>query len=117
MALLLAAAGLYASLAYQVALRRKEIGVRTALGASRRAIVRLILAKALRIAIAGTAAGVLAAASVASTMRSLLYETPPVSLTSYSVAAVFVLALAVAAAAFPAFRASRLDPMRVLREE
>jgi predicted permease len=117
MALLLSAAGLYASLAYQVALRRREIGVRTALGATRRAIVSLVLAKALRIAIAGTAAGVLTAATAATAIRSLLYATPAISLTSYAGAAAFVLFVALTAAALPAFRASRMDPMRILRED
>ena len=115
-ALLLAAAGLYALLAYQVALRRRELGIRSALGADRRAIVRLVLAKGLRLATIGGSIGLIGAVLVASVIQSLLYQTPSLDVLSYGIAAAAVLVVAAIAAGLPALRAARLDPIAVLRE-
>ena len=76
-ALLLSAAGLYASLAYQVALRTREMGIRSALGAQPHSIIKMIVGKGVRLALAGAALGVFGAASLAKVMQSLLYETTP----------------------------------------
>jgi ABC-type antimicrobial peptide transport system permease subunit len=116
-ALLLSATGLYSTLAYQVVLRRREIGIRAALGADRPALVRMVLAQALRIALGGTLVGLVTAASVATAMRSLLYQTAPVGAFDYGAAAIFTLAVVVMAAALPAWRASRVDPTTALRAE
>ena len=115
-ALLLSAAGLYALLAYQVALRRRELGIRSALGADRRAIVRLVLAKGLRLATIGACIGLAGAALAARLIQSLLYQTPSLDVVSYGVAAGAVLLVAAVAAGLPALRAGRLDPISVLRE-
>lgn len=117
MALLLAAAGLYALLAYQVALRTREIGIRSALGADRRMIVRMILGKGLRVASAGAVVGVAAAAGTARVLQGLLYETAALDPASYAGAAVFVLLVAATAAGLPAIRAARVSPMTALRAE
>ena len=116
-ALLLSAAGLYASLAYQVALRTREIGIRSALGAQRRSIVTMILGKGFRLALAGAAIGLVGAASSARVMQNLLYETAAFSPPSYAAAVALVLLIAATASWLPARRASRVSPMTALREE
>jgi putative ABC transport system permease protein len=116
-ALLLSAAGLYAMLAYQVALRTREIGIRSALGAGRQRILVMILGRGLRLALAGAVAGVLGAAAAARVMQSLLYETAAVDAPSYMAAATFLLIVATIAAGLPALRAARVSPMTALRED
>jgi putative ABC transport system permease protein len=116
-ALLLSAAGLYAMLAYQVALRTREIGIRSALGAGRQRILVMILGRGLRLALAGAVAGVLGAAAAARVMQSLLYETAAVDAPSYAAAATFLLIVATIAAGLPALRAARVSPMTALRED
>ena len=116
-ALLLSAAGLYATLAYQVALRTREIGIRSALGAHRQSIVTMIVGKGIRLAAAGAALGVLGAASVSRVMQSLLYETTALNPASYAAATVFVLLVAAGAAWAPAQRAAAVSPMTALRED
>jgi putative ABC transport system permease protein len=116
-ALLLAVAGTYGVLAYSVALRTHEIGVRVALGAGRRDIVRLVLRQASVVVGAGLLLGLVAALAMGRGLRVMLYETSasdPVSLVS----AVAVLAGAAAFAAWlPARRAARVDPMVALRAD
>jgi ABC-type antimicrobial peptide transport system permease subunit len=114
---LLSAAGLYALLAYQVALRTREIGIRSALGASRIAIVVMVLGKGVRLAAAGAMLGVVGAASAARVMQSLLYQTPAVNAPSYVAAAGCVVLLAATAAWLPARRAAGVSPMMALRED
>ena len=116
-ALLLSAAGLYALLAYQVTLRRREIGIRSALGADRRSIVRMILGNGMRLALVGAAVGVAGAASSARVLQSLLYDTAALSAPSYAAAALLVLVVAATAACLPALRAARISPMTALRED
>jgi predicted permease len=114
--LLLSAAGLYASLAYHVAMRTREIGIRSALGAPRNSLIRMIVGKGLRLALAGAALGVLGAAAVSAAMQSVLYETNATNPTSYAAAGVFVLLVAAVAAWVPARRAATVSPMTALRE-
>jgi putative ABC transport system permease protein len=116
-AMLLSAAGLYASLAYQVALRSREIGIRSALGAQRQSIVSMVVGKGMRLALAGVALGAAGAAAVARVMQGLLYETSAVNPASYAAAAAFVLLVAAAAAWLPAQRAASISPMTALRED
>jgi putative ABC transport system permease protein len=116
-ALLLSAAGLYAVLAYQVALRTREIGIRSALGADRQAIVTMILSQGLRLTAMGTAVGVVGAAAAGRVMQSLLYETPAINGRSYAAVAAFVLLVGTVAAGLPALRAARVSPMTALRED
>ena len=115
-ALLLAGAGLYASLAYQVALRTREIGIRTALGAHRPAIVRLFLRRSLILTAMGIALGLATALATARLIQGLLYETPAVSAVSYTAAACVVVVVALVATWRPARQAARVDPMVVLRD-
>jgi ABC-type antimicrobial peptide transport system permease subunit len=90
--------------AYQVALRTREIGIRSALGADRQAIVNMVLKQGVKLTVAGTAVGVVGAASAGGVMQSLLYETPAISAPSYVGVAAFVLLVGTAAAWLPAQR-------------
>jgi len=115
-AVLLAAAGLYASLAYQVTRRKREIGVRAALGAERAGIVLMFVKQGMRTALFGIILGIAGAASIAKLLQSLLYETPAVDAASYLLAASVVVAVAGIAAWRPARQAAQVDPTAVLRE-
>ena len=117
LALLLALLGLYGVLNYLVALRTRELGVRMALGATRRQIVALLMREGIRQLTAGVIVGVVMALVLAGRLRALLYGVSPhdpvVVLTS-----VLMLVLgATLAAVFPARRALRIDPMRAVRED
>jgi macrolide transport system ATP-binding/permease protein len=116
-ALLLSAAGLYALLAYQVALRTREIGIRSALGAHRWSIVTMILGEGIRLALTGATLGVVGAAAAARIVQSLLYDTAAINAPSYAAVAAFVLLVAATAAWLPARRAAGVSPMTALRED
>jgi predicted permease len=116
-AMLLAGIGLYAVISYSVSMRTNEIGLRMALGAGRSAVVRMILRQAMRVVIAGIAAGLTGAAIAGRVVSSLLFETNAIDpLTFSSVAALFLL-VGVIAAYVPAHRAMRVDPLAALRSE
>jgi putative ABC transport system permease protein len=97
--------------------RTGEIGIRIALGATRSSVLRLMLMDGLRPAAAGLAAGLIAAAFAVRLMRTLLYGTSPLDWSVFAEVTVVLAAVAVMACALPAWRASRLDPMRALRME
>jgi putative ABC transport system permease protein len=115
-ALVLAAAGLYALLAYQVTMRTREMGIRSALGADRRSIVTMVLNHGVRLAVVGVLAGIVIAASSARLLQSLLYNTPAIEASSYAVAALAMLLIAGTAACVPAIRAAQVNPLTALRE-
>jgi putative ABC transport system permease protein len=117
LALLLAAVGLYGLLAYSVQQRRHEMGVRMAVGAQRASVVRLVIAEGVRLVLFGAAVGVAGAALAARAIRSLLYGIEPGDPGVYVAAAAALVAVAVAASAVPAMRASRVDPASVLRSD
>lgn len=115
MALLLAAIGLYGLLAYAVTLRRREIGIRMALGSSRKGVVRLILRQAARMVTWGLLPGVAGAWVAAHALRSFLFGVKPFDPLAVA-ASVAVLAFAgTLAATVPAWYAARVDPVEVLR--
>lgn len=116
-ALILATIGLYGLLAYSVAVRSREIGIRAALGASRGAIARLVLAEGLRLTAVGIAAGLVAAVAAMRWLETLLFQVEPrdpVTLTSIGA---LLLVVAAIASYVPARRATRLDPLVALRAE
>jgi predicted lysophospholipase L1 biosynthesis ABC-type transport system permease subunit len=116
-ALLLAAIGLYGVLAYGVARRRGEIGIRIALGAERGRVVRLILRESAVVVIGGLALGLWPAYAVSQLVRSQFADFAPQDLWMLAAAVAVLLVVSFAAAYLPARRASRLDPMIALRSE
>jgi ABC-type lipoprotein release transport system permease subunit len=115
--LLLAAVGLYGTLAYLIARRTREFGVRLALGASAGQIVGLVLREGALLTAVGAGVGVAGALVVARALRSLLYGVSPLDPMTLAGVAAAVAAVAVAAVCHPACRAMRLDPNRILRAE
>lgn len=116
-AMVIVAAGLYALVAFAVAQRRREIGIRMALGALPRNVVRLMFARAAWLAAAGITLGLVCAWTVSPQISSILYEVKPRDLTVLAAAATLVFSVTVTAALFPSLRAARLHPASVLRQE
>jgi putative ABC transport system permease protein len=115
-ALLLTAAGLYGLMAYVVAQRTREIGVRMALGASRRTVLGLVVRQAGAWTLAGMALGLLGAAALARYVSTLLFGVSAGDPAIYaSVCAVLAL-VALAAVSVPSWRATRIEPLAALRE-
>jgi putative ABC transport system permease protein len=117
LALVLAMIGIYGVMAYEVAERTHEIGIRMALGAGRRGIAALIARQSLPVAIVGIAGGLAAAAGLARLMRGMLFEIDPADPATFAAVALLVLIVATLAALIPARRATRVDPMIALRHE
>ncbi|MGH9417235.1 MAG: FtsX-like permease family protein, partial [Terriglobales bacterium] len=117
LALALSLAGLYGVLAFEVQRRRREIGVRMALGADPRAVVRLVLARGLALVAAGAALGAFFAWLLMRALASLLYATPAFDPIAWLPALAALLVMLAAAGAAPALRAARLDPAASLRCE
>ncbi|HKD45937.1 MAG TPA: FtsX-like permease family protein, partial [Candidatus Angelobacter sp.] len=116
-ALLLAVAGIYAVLAYSVARRTREIGVRIALGAGSGSVLRLVLGQAMMTAVAGVALGTLASFLLVRLMRSLLFEISPYDPLTFVGVVCLLFAVAALASYLPARRATRVDPTIALRYE
>ena len=116
-ALVLAAAGLYGVLAYLVAQRTNELGVRIALGSPRRQVLRLVLLDGLRPALAGLVLGLAGAAGVARLISTMLYGTEPLDVAVFAFVSGLLVAVAIVACLVPAWNASRLDPVQALRTE
>ena len=116
-ALLLACVGLYGTLGYIVSLRRREVGLRLALGASRSAIVKHFLTKGLRVAGLACACGVMLSFAFSRLLSGMLYGVSPTDPVTLSSVVVIVLLVAGVASLIPAARAALVEPMRVLRNE
>ncbi len=117
LALVLAMIGIYGVMAYEVAQRTHEIGIRMALGADRGGIASLIARQSLPVALIGIACGLGAAAALARLMRGMLYQIDPADPVTFASVAALVLIVATLAALVPARRAMRVDPMIALRHE
>ena len=117
LALAIAALGLFAVVSYLVSQRMQEIGVRLALGGSGRGVAGLVVRDSVRMASAGGVVGVLMALAGGSVIQSMLFATSAREPVIIAAAVVTLLAVTVAAAAVPAWRAGRVSPMIVLRGE
>jgi putative ABC transport system permease protein len=116
-AMLLAAIGLYGVLAYAVGQRTREIGIRLALGARRGEVLRMVMAQAGRLAIAGVVIGLGAAMLASRVLRAQLFEIAPTDTVTYALVAVGLLFVALIASWIPARRAARIDPLTALRHD
>jgi len=117
LAAVLAAIGLYGVISYIVATRRNEIGIRMALGASRRDVITTILQQTLLLLVCGIASGVVLALAVGRSASSLLFGLKPHDPFTFVGASALLLVVGIVAGFVPVYRASRLDPMVALRHE
>lgn len=117
LALLLAAIGLYSVIAYNVAQRTRELGVRVALGAGTRDVIRLVMTEGMRLALVGVGLGAVIALVIARWVKPLLFEQSPRDPVVFAGVAGVLLAVAALASFLPARRAGRVDPMEALRAE
>ena len=112
-----AAAGVYGLVSYDVTQRTREIGVRIALGATARSVVKLILGSGLRVILIGVAVGAAAAIASGRVIASLLFDTSPYDPTALLATAATLVGVALLASLIPAWRAARVDPVQALRAE
>jgi len=116
-ALLLAVIGIYGVVAYAVADRTHEIGIRLALGAHRYRVVRMVVRQGMTSVMVGIAIGLVAAAALTRFIATLLYGVEPTDLSTYGVVTLALAAIAFVASAVPALRAALIDPVTALRYE
>jgi ABC-type antimicrobial peptide transport system permease subunit len=116
LALALAAVGLYGVIAYAVTQRTRELGVRLALGATRRQVAAMVLAQGARLAILGVTIGLVAAFALSRVVASLLYGISTTDAATFVTVPVVLAAVALLASWLPAWRATRVDPVAALRE-
>jgi putative ABC transport system permease protein len=117
LALLLAGVGVYGVMAYSVARRTQEIGVRMALGATPQSVFRMVLGHALRLVGAGVVIGLLAASGLTRVLETLLFETEPIDLWTFAATAIVLVLVATVASYVPARRGTRIAPVEALRAE
>jgi predicted permease len=116
-ATLIATCGIYGLMAYAVTQRRREIGVRMALGAERRDVLRLVLTRALRIVVAGLIVGLAGAVGVTRVLQKFLFGVTPTDPIAFTLVTLLLMAVGLMAAWLPARRATRIDPCAALRAE
>jgi putative ABC transport system permease protein len=116
-ATLIATCGLYGLMAYAVTQRRREIGVRMALGADRRDVFRLVLARALGIVAAGIVVGLVGAVGVTRVLQTFLFGVTPTDPIAFTLVTLLLMLVGLMAAWLPARRATRIDPCAALRAE
>ena len=116
-AITLAGVGLYGVLAYVVARRQRELGVRSALGAQRTTLIRMVVREGMAVTLAGVVAGVAGAAAVTRLMQSLLFGVEPLDAWSFAAAVIVLMGVALVACSLPAARAAAINPAIALRTE
>ncbi len=117
LALNLALVGIYGVLAFSVAQRTREIGIRMAIGAQRGDILRLVMGQGLQLVVSGVALGLLGALALTRTMQSLLFGVSAIDPATFAATAVLLMAVALAACLVPARRATLVNPIQALRAE
>jgi predicted permease len=117
LALALAMVGLYGVIAYSVAQRTREIGIRVALGANRRDVLRLVVGEGLKLTLIGTVIGLVVAFAVTRLIQSLLYGLSATDPATFALATILLVTIACMACYLPARTASRVDPMVALKHE
>ena len=117
LALLLAAVGIYSVLSYSVRRRVREIGIRMALGASQSDILRLVVGDGMKPILIGVAIGLTAALALSRLVASLVFGVRPTDPLTFTAVALLLVLVGVAANTLPAYRATRVEPVRTLREE
>ena len=117
LALVLSSIGIYGVISYIAAQRTHEIGIRIALGAQRRDVLKIVLGEAARLAVIGVALGLIAAAALTRLMNAILYGVSPTDPLTFAGVAVLLTLVALAACYIPARRAMRVDPIVALRCE
>jgi putative ABC transport system permease protein len=116
-ALALAAIGTYGLMAFAVVQRTREIGIRLAIGAAPRDVLRLVVRQGLALALAGVGLGLLGALLLTRVLRSLLFEVNPLDPTTFGAVALLLLGVSLMASILPAQRAARIDPNSAIRQE
>jgi ABC-type antimicrobial peptide transport system permease subunit len=104
-------------MSFAVSRRAKELGVRLALGASRGSVLLMVLGQGVRLTLPGVAIGLLVALAAGSLMRSFLYEVSPLDPLTYVVVALVLAVVSLGASYPPAYRATRLDPIKSLKDD
>jgi putative ABC transport system permease protein len=117
LALALSAIGIYGVLSYVVSRRTREIGIRVAVGAGRGQVLRLVLGSGVGLALVGIAAGLAAAAFLSRVMTTLLHDVQPGDPATYATVAGVLTIVAIVASLVPAWRATRVDPVKALKAE
>jgi ABC-type antimicrobial peptide transport system permease subunit len=117
LALVLAAVGIYGLVAFVVARRTREFGIRIALGAERLTVMKMVLARGLGLAACGVAAGIALSVGLSRLLASLLYDAPMIDGVAYGISAVVFVVVTAAACVVPARRASGVDPAVAFRVE
>ncbi len=116
-AMALACTGLYGTLSYMVSVRRREIGLRLALGATRSQITASFLMKGVVVSLAGCCAGLALARLFTQALAKMLFGVSTTDIATYMAVIATVISVSLAAALMPALRAANFEPMQVLREE
>jgi putative ABC transport system permease protein len=117
LSLVLAVIGIYGVMAYSVNQRRRELGIRMALGATRNDVLRLVVLQGLRLTLMGVVVGLVASFAASRLIATMLFDVSPTDVVTFIAVPVLLATAALGASYLPALRATRIDPMVALRYE